>query len=349
MIAFDSLSYEQCIQAVQVRDETFDDVFIFAVQTTGIYCRPSCSARTPNPENVAFFASPLDAQQAGYRACKRCTPDQRSPQVLLVEQACAILGQPDGRSLTLAQLADRLHMSPSQLHRTFKKVLNITPKQYSVALRDEKFANNLRDGLPVLDAALNAGYQSVARVYEAQPLGMAPRTYRKGGEHMQIYYAIVQTPLGLMLVAATEEGICFVTIADAVDDLRQALTCEFPEAEHIHDDQRLADYTRHIIRHLEGSEPHLDLPLDLRVTAFQKMVLDALRRIPYGETRTYTQVAESLGKPNGARAVARACATNPAAIVVPCHRVVRKDGGLAGYRWGLGRKASLLKKEHENT
>lgn len=349
MAEFDQLTPKQCWEAVQRRDASLDGAFIFAVTTTGIYCRPSCPARTPKRENVEYFASVLAARDAGYRACKRCLPDQRSPQLELVERVCDRLQQPDGASLTLDALASQLFVSPSQLHRTFKRLMGITPRQYAAAVRTQRFADNLKQGQGVVDAALDAGYASSGRVYENEPLGMTPKTYRQGGAGLQIRYSISDSVLGFLLVAQTERGICAVSLGDAETELVTALHLEFPKAHLLWDDDTLATNMQQLLLHLEGKQPHLDLPLDLQVTAFQQMVLESLRQIPYGETRTYTEIANMLNKPKAARAVARACATNPAAIVAPCHRVVRKDGGLAGYRWGLERKRQLLETERNNS
>lgn len=348
LTTFEELTRQQCITAVEQRDGALDGVFVFAVKTTGIYCRPSCPARTPNRPNIEFYPTPDDAQAAGYRACKRCLPDQRDPQLDLVERVVELLQQPDSNSLRLNDLAQRVHVSPSHLHRTFKRVMGITPKQYADSVRRERFAHNLRSGQGVIDAAFDSGYASSSRVYEAEPLGMTPSTYRKGGRDMQMTYTIADCALGKLLVAETEKGVCAVSLGDTIEELVDALNTEYPHADISEGQAQYSDYVQQIVRHIEGRQPHLDLPLDIQVTAFQRLVLDTLRQIPYGETRTYTDIANTINKPQSVRAVARACATNPVAVVVPCHRVVRKDGGLAGYRWGLERKRRILETEQKS-
>ncbi|HCE18656.1 MAG TPA: bifunctional DNA-binding transcriptional regulator/O6-methylguanine-DNA methyltransferase Ada [Anaerolinea thermolimosa] len=341
-----------CWRAVQIRDRDQDGKFVYAVRTTGIFCRPSCASRQPRREHVLFFATPEDALAAGFRPCKRCRPLETSApddRVWLVRQACSILEEEKETVLTLQMLARRLNISPTYLHRVFKEVTGMTPRQYTSLIRAEAFKSHLRKGARVIEAQFEAGYTSSSRVVEASDrwLGMTPGQYRKGGKGMELNYAIVESWMGRLLVAATHRGVCAVRFGEGDNALLAGLREEFPSAELVQDRGQLQDWVQAILAHLEGREKQLDLPLDIRATAFQWEVWEALRRIPYGETRTYRQVAESIGKPSAVRAVANACAANPVAVVIPCHRVKRSDGGLGGYRWGIQRKQALLEKESE--
>ena len=337
-------------QAALDRDERFRNVFIIAVRTTGIYCRPTCPAKRPKRENTQFFATPEEAKRAGFRACKRCDPDEpdsTDPAVELARRVCQYTDAHVKESVTLAQLGEALDVSPFHLQRTFKHVTGITPKQYLRARRLAALKGGLQDGESVLSSLYGAGYGSSSRVYEQESaaLGMTPATFRKGGAGMAIGYEVADCPLGRLLVAATARGVCAVYLGDADAELTAILRSEFPNAEIAKGGSEMTSTVAAILAHLEGEQPNLDLPLDVQATAFQRRVWDELRRIPYGEQRTYQQIAEALGRPTSARAVGRACASNPASIVIPCHRAVGSDGKLTGYRWGLDRKRKLLERE----
>lgn len=343
-------------RAVEARDAQADGAFVFAVTTTGIYCRPSCAARRPKRANVRFFATPAEAEAAGFRACLRCRPafgPEADPQVERVRRACALIDAAleDGaeRLPTLEELAAKLGGgSPHHLHRTFKRVTGVTPAQYADARRLARLKRNLKQGGEVTHALYEAGYGASSRLYERAPgqLGMTPATYAKGGKGARIAWACAPSPLGLVMVAATEKGVCFLSLGEEEEPLLDELRREFPDGELRRDDAVLAQWLRRALAYLEGRTPHLELPLDVRATAFQRRVWEELMRIPAGETRTYTELAERLlGNPKARRAVARACATNPVSLAIPCHRVLREDGGLGGYRWGLHRKRALLEAE----
>lgn len=342
---------ERCWQAVSERDREFDGAFVTAVQTTGIYCKPSCPARHPKRENVTFLPDPDEAERRGFRPCKRCKPrDARvDPQVTLVKQACALLDDADADPLTLDDLGKRLDVSPHHLQRTFKKIMGISPRQYAEARRVERVKAALRDGHDVTTALYDAGYGSSSRLYERAPdrLGMTPATYRRGGAGMTISYAIVDSPLGRLLVGTTERGVCLVCLGDSDEPLEARLRYEYPHASVLRAAGSQSEAIIRILEYLEGREPRLDLPVDLQATAFQWQVWEALRRIPVGETRSYGEIAREIGKPKASRAVAQACANNPAALVIPCHRVVRGDGESGGYRWGTERKRALLASERQ--
>jgi AraC family transcriptional regulator, regulatory protein of adaptative response / methylated-DNA-[protein]-cysteine methyltransferase len=332
-----------------------DGSFVYAVRSTGIYCRPSCPSRRPRRDRVAFFDTAALAREAGFRACKRCAPDTAEaaadPWIEKIRRACVYLSNVDGHP-SLATLAARLGGSPYHLQRNFKRIVGVTPREYADAVRLRTVKGRLRHAGDITGAMFDAGYGSSSRFYErAVPkLGMAPSVYRRGGAGMQIAYAIVDSAnasLGRLLVAATARGVCAVAMGSTDAELAQALSREYPSAAITADEGALAQWTRAILAHLEGRQPRLDLPLDVQATAFQWQVWEALAAIPYGETRTYAEVAESIGKPSAARAVARACATNPVALAIPCHRVVPAAGGEGGYRWGTGRKRTLLRREGE--
>src|SRR5580700_3317784 len=348
-------------KAVQSRDRGADGAFVYAVRSTGIYCRPSCPSRKPRREQVVFFPLPEAAEQKGFRACQRCRPratrlhDPRSEAVAAVcRQIEAQIRTEDDDSksrLTLTALSAGAGMGPHQLERAFRRVMGITPRQYADAQRMRRLKSSLKKGDDVTTALYEAGYSSSSRLYERSPLqlGMTPATYRQGGAGMQIHYTIVDSPLGRLLVAATDRGISALYLGERDSPLKAALQKEYPRAE-IDDDssgsKNLKQWVNKVLAHLRGKEPHLDLPTDVQATAFRRRVWEELKRIPYGAIRTYGEVARAIGHPTAIRAVARACATNPVSVVVPCHRVVRADGNLAGYRWGLERKRALL--EHES-
>ncbi len=330
-----------------------DGAFVYAVRSTGVYCRPSCPSRRPRRDRVAFFETPADAREAGFRPCKRCTPDRvelaADPWIDKIRRACVYLSNVEGHP-SLATLAARLGGSPYHLQRNFKRLVGVSPREYAEAIRLRKVRGTLRQGRDITGAMLDAGYGSSSRFYErAVPkLGMAPSVYRRGGAGMQIGYAIVDSAnasLGRLLVAATSRGVCAVAMGSSDAELTGALTREYPAAAIAAGAGALATWTKAILAHLAGRQPRLELPLDVQATAFQWQVWQALAAIPYGETRTYAEVASSIGRPRAVRAVARACATNPVALAIPCHRVVPAAGGEGGYRWGAGRKRSLLRQE----
>ncbi|MGE5802462.1 MAG: bifunctional transcriptional activator/DNA repair enzyme AdaA [Gemmatimonadota bacterium] len=337
-----ALNADQRWRAVLARDRRADGAFVYAVRSTGIYCRPSCASRRPRRDQVTFFPIPEAAERAGFRACRRCHPAAAhggDPAIALVRDACRALDEgrkPGGDAHRLA--------------RAFKRVLGITPRQYADARRVTRFKQELRRRKQVSPALYEAGYGSTSRVYERThaQLGMTPATYARGGAGVDISFVTVATSLGRLLVAATERGVCRVMLGDSAATLEADLRREF-DAARVRPEKggKLEGFVDAILSYLEGHEPHLDLPLDIRATAFQRRVWQELQRIPFGQTRTYTEVARALGDPHARRAVARACATNPVALVIPCHRVVREDGALGGYRWGVERKEALLEKERD--
>ena len=341
--------------AVLGHDRAADGLFVYGVRSTGVFCRPSCPSRRPRRDRVAFFETPASAREAGFRACKRCSPDASEvaadPWIEKIRRACVYLSNVEGHP-SLATLAARLGGSPYHLQRNFKRLVGVTPREYADAVRLRKVKGTLRQGGDVTGAMLDAGYGSSSRFYErAVPkLGMAPSVYRRGGAGMQIGYAIVDSTnatLGRLLVAATPRGVCAVAMGSSDRELTRALSSEYPAAAIAADAGAMARWIKAILAHLAGRAPRLDLPLDVQATAFQWQVWQALAAIPYGETRTYAEVASSIGKPSAARAVARACATNPVAVAIPCHRVVPAAGGEGGYRWGVARKKVLLGREGE--
>jgi len=337
-------------QAVLSRDERADGVFVYGVASTLIFCRPSCPSRRPHRKNARFFPSHELAEQAGFRPCKRCRPDQfPSVQVARVQEACRLIEANKESLLSLDDLARQVGGSTYHLQRTFKQVLGITPRQYADAVRLSQLKLKLQEGETVLNALHDAGYGSTRGVYERAPtqLGMTPATYQRGGKGARIVFSIVSCPLGFLLIAATTKGVCSVALGDSVKSLEAALRQEFAAAEIVEDEAQLRAWAQLLLHYLAGREPHLDLPLDVQATAFQWRVWQVLRSISFGETRTYSEVAAAIGQPQAVRAVARACATNPIALVVPCHRVVRGDGSLAGYRWGVERKQELLFQEQK--
>ena len=339
-------------QIVLARDRRYDGDFVYAVRSTGIYCRPSCPSRRPRRTVVRFFPIPEAAEAAGFRACRRCHPGRlqpHDPAVALVREVCrAIDAQPDGPA-HLAGLGRRVGRSPHQVLRAFRRVLGVSPREYRDARRVSRLKSSLKEMPHVSPAIYEAGFGSSSRVYEraAGALGMTPATYARGGRGAAIRYSVVASPLGTLLVAATERGICKIALGDSAAGLERDLRREFPAASITRDSGRLAGWVETILGYLAGHEPHLDLPLDIRATAFQQKVWSALRKIPYGSTRSYQAVARAIGSPSATRAVARACATNPVALVIPCHRVVREDGDAGGYRWGIKRKEALLKREQD--
>lgn len=341
--------------AVQRREPAADGRFYYSVRSTGVYCRPSCASRGALRANVAFHASCADAEAAGFRPCLRCKPDQpplAERQAAAVTQACRLIEAaadvadklPDLDTLARASGMSRFHF-----HRIFKAHTGITPKAYAAARRAERVRQALGQGSPVTDALYAAGWQSSAPFYAAaeQQLGMAPGRYRKGGEGETIAYALGACSLGTVLVASTAKGICAILIGDDDDALVQDLRGRFPNAALAVAEPGFAQTLARVIAFVDAPRAAFDLPLDVRGTVFQQRVWEALRRIPPGETVSYTELAERVGQPSAVRAVAGACAANPAAIAIPCHRVLRNDGAISGYRWGVERKRKLLEREQD--
>ncbi len=336
-------------QQVMARDARQDGRFVFAVRTTGIYCRPSCPSRRPRRDAVEFFPDPREAERAGYRACLRCKPTEISAQAKYVLQARQLLDNAEG-VVTLTQLSRRVGLSPFHLQRLFKRATGLSPREYQSARRMQHVKTELRKGEDVTTALYEAGFSSPSRLYEksSQQLGMTPGTYRRGGAGTTITFAIEPTTLGRMLVAATERGLCAVRFGENAIELERGLRNEFHAATLHRDDGAMRRYVEPLLAGISGDKTTIDLPLDVRATAFQQKVWETLQRIPRGETRSYTEIAREIGDPKAVRAVARACATNPVALAVPCHRVIRSDGDSSGYRWGVERKKKLLEVEKAN-
>jgi AraC family transcriptional regulator, regulatory protein of adaptative response / methylated-DNA-[protein]-cysteine methyltransferase len=334
-------------QATLARDSRADGTFVLAVRSTHIYCRPSCPARRPLRRNVVFFRTREEAEKEGYRPCLRCRPNEVSGPVALVQRAIGQLAKASEDGTSLGTLARALGTTQATLRRAFLQVTGLKPREVAEALRVRNFKKLLRSGKSIADALYETGYGSTSRVYERSDaqLGMTPATYRKGGLGMKIGYTTAKSPLGKVLVGATERGVSAVYLGDTESTLVAELREEYPRAEIAAAPDSFQRWVSEVVQRIEGKQPHLELPLDVQATAFQRRVWKELQRIPRGRTRTYSQVAKSLGQPKAVRAVARACATNPVSIVVPCHRVVREDGTLAGYRWGLSRKEQLLAQE----
>lgn len=335
-------------RAVLQHDAQFDGAFVYAVRSTGIYCRPSCPSRRPAPRQVVFFPLPEAAERAGFRACRRCRPrdaSAASPALRAVQETCRLIESSLDEPLRLAGLAKAAGLSPYHFQRTFKRALGISPREYADLCRLATLKRGLKKGGSVTTAMYEAGYGSSSRLYEraGSQLGMTPAVYQRGGKGMRIGYATAACALGRLLVAATERGVCAVCIGDADGPLEAALREEYPNAG-IRHRPALGGWVKQVLQTLSaGRAP--DVPLDIKASAFQWRVWQELQRIPRGETRSYSQVAKAIGMPKAARAVARACATNPVALVVPCHRVVRENGDSGGYRWGAARKQRLLQLE----
>jgi len=333
-------------QAVLARDAGADGAFVYGVASTGIFCRPTCPARRPRREQVVFFAGPAEAARAGFRACRRCHPAGASPAAALVALVCDFLDGHAGERVTLARLAEVTGLSPQHLQRTFRRATGVSPLRYGQAQRLARARAELRAGAAVADAVHAAGYGAPSGLYAqaGAHFGMAPGAFRRGGPGTRIDYALADCPLGVVLVAATAVGVCRVLLGDSALELETALAQEYPRAERRRDEAGLGAEVGAVLARLQGGEP-AGLRLDVRATAFQQRVWEALRAIPPGETRTYGELARSIGRPGAARAVGQACASNPLAVVIPCHRAVRADGGPGGYRWGAERKRALLHSE----
>lgn len=335
--------------AVVARDRAADGTFYYSVETTGVYCRPSCAARLARPENVRFHATSAEAEAAGFRPCKRCQPNRpglADQYTAKVTQACRIIAEADTVP-NLEELARRVHMSAYHFHRVFKQVTGLTPRGYAAAEREKRVRNELGRGGTITEAIFDAGYNSNGRFYEQSNaiLGMTPTSYRAGGANTEIRFAIGECSLGAILVAQSDRGICAILLGDDPGELVRDLQDRFPHAHLIGGDTGFEQLIATVVGFVEAPGIGLDLPLDVRGTAFQQRVWQALREIPAGETASYRDIADRIGSPGAVRAVAQACAANHLAVAIPCHRVVRNDGGLSGYRWGVERKRALLEKE----
>ena len=336
-------------KAVVARDETKDGDFVFAVQSTGIYCKPSCPARHPHVEQVLFFNGPSEAEQRGFRPCKRCRPNQRAiPRTETVRLVCDYIERNIDGKLTLSVLGQQAGLSKFHFQKTFKRVLGISPRQYVEARRLEKVKDSLRRGNTVTNAIYDAGFSSKGRLYENFPsqLGVNPGTFRRGGEGLSIQYTIVDSPIGRLLLGATGNGICAVCIGASDEAVEAALREDYYAADLSRDDLQMKNWAEEFSKYFDGKDFPRDLPVDVQATAFQWKVWKHIQAIPYGKTTTYSKIAQELGKPKAVRAVANACAVNHVALLIPCHRVVGKRGDLRGYRWGLRRKQKLLSLEN---
>lgn len=332
--------------AVVARSSAHDGEFVFAVSSTGVYCRPSCAARRPRRENVEFFPGPELAEKAGYRACLRCRPKSISgnSQSDGVKAICRFIEQHLDEPITLQRLGKEFKQSPFHLQRRFKAALGITPREYADSCRLRLLKRNLQAGDNVTRAMYDAGYGSSSRLYErtASQLGMTPDKYRRGAIAASIRYTCADSPLGRMMIAATDRGICAIQFARSDGELLEGLRREFPFATRKVDGGGLKSWVGALLEQMRGGDADGSLPLDIRATAFQRRVWTYLQSIPFGATQSYSEVAKGIGQPRATRAVARACATNPVAVAIPCHRVVREDGSMGGYRWGIERKKALL-------
>lgn len=352
MGSFDMNTYstdQERWEALVRRDQQADGAFIYGVVTTGVYCRPVCSSKLPNRDNARFFDTWEEAEQAGFRPCKRCNPRSPAGQETHLEaivQACQLIEEAE-QPPSLADLASAVSLSPSHLHRLFKKMVGVTPKQYATEKRLHRVRANLQTSSTVTEAVYEAGFASSSRFYEnvTATLGMKPSEYRNGGPGLCIRFAVAQCYLGWVLIAATEKGVCAIDFGDAPEILKDRLRSRFSEAECVGDDPGFMAWVAQVLAFLESPHDDLDLPLDIKGTAFQRRVWMALREIPPGSTASYADVAARIGHPKAARAVAQACASNAIAVAIPCHRVVRSDGDLGGYRWGSERKRRLLERE----
>lgn len=330
-------------RAVQQRDRRFDGEFVYAVRSTRIFCRPSCASRRPTKSLVEFFRSPAEAERAGYRACKRCRPATAQPIDRAIARATEILTSRLDERMTLDALARQVGVSAFHLQRAFKRTMGVSPREFQDAARRRVLSSRLSQGETVSRATYDAGFGSSSRVYE-RDLGMTPGTIRKHGAGQRIQFSVVGSPLGRVLVAYTERGVCSVAIGDDDRILERELRSQFSQADIRAAGSSINEWIAAIVQSLEGPAGTA-IPLDAQGTAFQWRVWKELQRIPRGTTLSYSDVARKIGRPRAVRAVARACATNPVALVVPCHRVIREDGGLGGYRWGIERKKALLESE----
>jgi AraC family transcriptional regulator of adaptative response/methylated-DNA-[protein]-cysteine methyltransferase len=335
--------------AIVARDHRADGSFYYSVATTGVYCRPSCGSRRPNPRNVRFYESTAEAARAGFRPCRRCRPDRpplEQVHAARVAEACRLIETAE-KTPVLAALAKRAGLSPYHFHRVFKATTGVTPKAYAAAHRAKRVRDELTGSRTVTEAIYDAGFNSASRFYETsgQFLGMTPTDFRAGGADMEIRFAVGQCALGSVLVAQSARGVCAILLGDDPDALVRDLQDRFPRATFLGGEAAFEQTVARVIAFVEAPARGLDLPLDVRGTAFQQRVWAALRQIPAGSTASYAEIASRIGAPNGSRAVAQACGANPLAVAIPCHRVVRTDGSLSGYRWGVQRKQDLLARE----
>ena len=335
--------------AVAARDAGFDGRFVYAVRSTGVYCRPGCPSRAARPENLSFHAGPAEAEAAGFRPCRRCRPDASAlseRQAQTITRACRLIEAAETPP-SLDALAHASGLSPFHFHRIFKAVTGVTPAAYAQAHRAARAADSLAEGKSVTESIYAAGYGAPSRFYAdgAERLGMSPSAYRKGGAGERIAFATGPCTLGLVLVAATERGICAILLGDDADALRSDLAARFPKADLTEGDADFAATVADVVCLVAAPGGAFELPLDIGGTAFQQRVWQALRRIPAGTTATYAEIARAIGEPAAVRAVAMACGANALAVAIPCHRVVRSDGALSGYRWGTARKTALLTRE----
>jgi AraC family transcriptional regulator of adaptative response/methylated-DNA-[protein]-cysteine methyltransferase len=339
-------------RAVRERDPAADDAFYYSVRTTGVYCRPTCPARLAKRCNVRFHLTRGDAERAGFRPCRRCRPHERplaERRRAAVARACRLL-EGAATAPALSELAATAEMSPYHFHRVFKMMTGVTPKAYAAAGRTRRLHGELARGKNVTEAMYGAGFNSSGRFYESagRELGMSPRVFLNGGKGESIHFAVGESSLGQVLVAATEKGVCAIFLGDDPAELARELGNRFPHAQIAPAGRDFSNMVARVVRLVEKPAEATDLPLDVRGTAFQVRVWEALRRIPAGRTASYTEVARRIGRPTAARAVAAACAANPIAVAIPCHRVVRTDASLSGYRWGVKRKAELLRRERKS-
>lgn len=335
--------------AVLARDASCDGTFVFSVVTTGIYCRPSCPARRARRQNVSFFDSCIEAEEAGFRACMRCKPNGPTlaeQHTARVTEACRLIDEA-GDVPGLDEIAGAVGLSPYHFHRVFKAIVGLTPRAYALARRQQRVREKLQNSSTVTEAIFDAGFNSSSRFYakSSEMLGMTPTDYRAGGSNAQITFAIARCTLGFILVASSDRGVCAIFLGDDPDTLVRELQDRFPRASLIRGDEAFESVVEKVVAFVEAPAAVLDLPLDIQGTAFQHRVWQALRAIPSGETISYAELARSIGDPRAVRAVAGACAANRIAVVIPCHRVVKSDGSLSGYRWGVERKRALLRKE----
>jgi AraC family transcriptional regulator of adaptative response/methylated-DNA-[protein]-cysteine methyltransferase len=331
------------------RDSKADGKFFYSVKTTGVYCRPSCGARLARPENVQYHLTCEDAEKAGFRACKRCKPDQMgfaAENSLKISKVCRLIERSE-QVLTLKHLAKQAEMSPFHFHRTFKSITGLTPTAYAKAHRNQRVRASLERSTTVTDAIYDAGFNSSGRFYETtnQVLGMTPTKFREGGSDTDIFFAIGKASLGSILVAQSNKGVCSILIGEDPEALIRDLQDQFPKANLIGDEAGYQELVAKVVGLIEQPGTSLDLPLDIRGTAFQQRVWNALQQIPPGTTATYTEIAKKIGMPKAVRAVAQACGANALAVAIPCHRVIKNDGSLSGYRWGVDRKRALLERE----
>ena len=338
-------------RAVLDRDSRFDGAFVTGVRSTGIYCKPSCPSKHPKREHVVFLSGPDEAELAGFRACLRCRPSdtRSSPRTELIGRVCKYIETHLDQKLSLSTLSTDAGISPYHLQRTFKRVLGISPRVYVEARRLEKVKGSLRKGQTVTNALYNAGFTSKARLYEkgSNHFGMRPGTFRRGGDGEQIHYSTFNSPIGRILIGFTPRGLCALYMGNSDSEVEKLLVNDFPMANCYRNFGAMQPWTEEFMKYFSGESSSLDLPLDIRATAFQRKVWDRIQSIPYGETKSYSSLAKEIGQPTATRAVARACATNPVALVIPCHRVIGKNGSLTGYGWGMKRKQALLALEQK--